>query len=170
MKNAIASKKVKYKDYADYLKSDKWKQVKADYAAMNEHKNCVLCDGDKSLQHHHWTYPNDWYNDSFNNLIKVCKKCHDLIHSDDQVQYLSILDFMSDMISIIRSNEHENGIVIGQDDVLRPALQVLDVVETKNITNKEAQSVYRFQSGDKLSQPIRLMPLSHWDYVINGKK
>ena len=33
--------KKKYKDYADYLKSDKWKQVKEDYAE-NNNMNIVL--------------------------------------------------------------------------------------------------------------------------------
>jgi 5-methylcytosine-specific restriction endonuclease McrA len=74
-----------YKNYADYLKSDKWKQVKEDYAKNEKVDNCICCnitfDSDIKPQHHHFRYPKDWNDDSWENLIVLCEGCHNLAHS-----------------------------------------------------------------------------------------
>ena len=86
--------KKKYKDYADYLKSDKWKQVKADYAEYNQVKECLICTDDEAFYHfHHWNYPNDWNNDSHENLLFVCETCHKDLHSN-------FFDHGNDIISL----------------------------------------------------------------------
>lgn len=74
---------MKYKDYNDYLLSDKWQKVKDDF---NEFSNkagdvCFLCYSKGSLQLHHWRYPKNWNNDSYKNLIPLCKNCHKVSHS-----------------------------------------------------------------------------------------
>jgi len=78
-------KKVQYQDYADYLKSPKWKQVKADYRD-NEETDCCMCcmvefEEDIKPNYHHFRYAKDWNNDTWENLIIICETCHDLAHS-----------------------------------------------------------------------------------------
>lgn len=159
--------KKKYKDYADYLKSDKWKQVKEDYADNNDHLYCALCGGDEKLQHHHFSYPKDWNDDSHLNIIKICGGCHDIAHQEDHKNE-TLIDFISEMSPLLSSNSHENGIVIGQDDVLARALQVADVVCVRNLTNKKDRTTYRFKANDTVSQNCNFIPLSTWGNVTNG--
>jgi len=77
--------KVKYKDYADYLKSDKWKQVKQDYYKNEQISTCLRCSTDLKQKgvkshHHHFNYPSDWNDDTWENLIIVCEECHNELH------------------------------------------------------------------------------------------
>lgn len=104
--------KIQYKErfdsYDDYLKSDKWKYVKKEF--NDKH----LISGDKDicevtgryseeLHHHHFRYPKDWNDDSPENIVKIDKDIHDIIHDDglhvdpsnfdktDRFKYLSYL-------------------------------------------------------------------------------
>ncbi len=99
---------MKYKDYNDYLLSDKWQQVKKDFREkVYCDDSCFLCyySGDK-FQCHHWRYEKDWNNDRPENLILLCEECHKTVHSiefdkmmhnsyfygpDELVRYLSHL-------------------------------------------------------------------------------
>ena len=78
--------RVQYKDYAAYLKSPKWKQVKEDYKKNESIDNCLCCesnflDSDLTINFHHFKYSKDWNNDTWENLIIVCSKCHNHLHS-----------------------------------------------------------------------------------------
>jgi len=161
--------KKRYKDYADYLKSPKWEQVKSDYILNNYHEDCALCGSLESLQHHHWKYPKDWNDDCHTNLIRVCGLCHSSLHDGDKKEYVSLIDFMSDVIYSIRCSEQEMGIVIGQDDVLKHVLQVVDVIQVKSLTSDRREE-YRFESNKGTSTKCNLMPLGRWGAVTSGKK
>ncbi len=76
------SKRRTYKDYADYLKSPKWRQVKKDYKKNMPLDICFFCISENNLQHHHWNYDKDWNDDKWENLILVCNNCHTIIHED----------------------------------------------------------------------------------------
>ena len=80
------TKKVQYKDYADYLKSPKWKQVKQDYRDNESTQGCLLCshhfDNDTVPHYHHFKYPRNWNDDTWENLIILCNKCHEFAHSN----------------------------------------------------------------------------------------
>jgi len=161
--------KKKYKDYADYLKSDKWKQVKEDYAENNKHKYCALCGADEELQHHHFKYPSDWNDDSHLNIIKICGECHEIAHVEEHKNE-TLVDFIADMSPLISSNNHENGIICGQDDVLSKILSVdlVDVVKIKSLTDKNKRPAYRIKIGGELTETCNFYPLSIWGSVING--
>tara|TARA_R110002020_G_scaffold167532_2_gene355876 strand:+ start:625 stop:1248 length:624 start_codon:yes stop_codon:yes gene_type:complete len=76
----------KWDSYDDYLESDEWKETKADYHLFSEIASdvCFLCYEKRNLQLHHWRYPKNWINDSYNNLMQVCGDCHETIHSIDR--------------------------------------------------------------------------------------
>jgi len=67
--------------YGDYLKSKEWKQIKKEYKDLYSTSVCSICSTEgETLNHHHWTYPKDWNDDSPDNLILVCEDCHKNIH------------------------------------------------------------------------------------------
>jgi len=86
------SVRVKYKDYADYLKSNKWKDVKeAWYKNNTDHENCRISlthIDDEDMVLHHWRYPKDWNDDSHENLILVSVDMHEWIHSNFHDEHL----------------------------------------------------------------------------------
>tara|TARA_R110002020_G_scaffold327132_1_gene543028 strand:+ start:310 stop:798 length:489 start_codon:yes stop_codon:yes gene_type:complete len=161
--------KKKYKDYADYLKSDKWKQVKSDYAENNNHLYCALCGSDSELQHHHFNYPKDWNDDSHLNIIKICGECHDIAHQEEH-ENETLIDFISDMSPLLSGNNHDNGIVIGQDDVLSKilAMGMVDVVRFNVLTDKNSRAEYRIKIDKGLTDPCNFIPLSIWGDITNG--
>jgi len=76
--------KKNFKSYKDYLKSDKWDQVKCDYEQNEQVEECLCCgvhlDETSKKNFHHFKYPKDWNNDTWENLIVVCQNCHSEIH------------------------------------------------------------------------------------------
>lgn len=157
----------KYKNYADYLKSDKWKSVKTDYNNINSHHECALCGSDEKLQHHHFNYPSDWNDDSHNNIIRLCEECHETAHEIEHKD-MTLIDFIAEMSPTVSQISHERGIVCGQDDVLIRALQVIEVIEERNLTNKNERPTYRFKTNMSISQPCNFLPLSLWEKITNG--
>lgn len=74
---------MRFKNYTDYLLSDKWQQVKDDYKKLSDHGSeiCFFCYSRDRIQLHHWRYPKDWNNDSYKNVIALCSDCHQTAHS-----------------------------------------------------------------------------------------
>ena len=69
-----------FEDYAAYLKSDHWKQFKAEYY-KNHKKECFHCREKNNLNLHHLRYEN--LGSEFGNekdLIPLCRKCHKEVH------------------------------------------------------------------------------------------
>jgi len=65
-------------NYKEYLKSEEWKQLRK--KAYTRSKGfCELC-GKKAENIHHICYPKHYSNDSLNNLLAVCERCHKLLH------------------------------------------------------------------------------------------
>lgn len=95
--------KVQYKDYAEYLKSEKWKQVKKDYAENEQTEYCLCCSEffnmSVKINFHHFRYENDWNNDNWENLIVVCDDCHTKIHKNiDHEEYISLRGYLTKLV------------------------------------------------------------------------
>ena len=66
-------------EYSEYLKSNKWKRLRA--RAIKRAKNkCQLCFDDKNLQVHHRTYQR-LFNESLVDLTVLCERCHKHFHN-----------------------------------------------------------------------------------------
>ncbi len=79
-----------FKDYSEYLLSDKWQKITDDYKEFSDKgtEGCFLCYSKERIQLHHWRYPKDWNNDSYKNVIPLCQECHETAHS---IQYNKML-------------------------------------------------------------------------------
>jgi len=118
------AKKVQYKDYAEYLDSPKWEQVKQDYYENEQVDDCLCCGSNMvecDLIHnfHHFRYPKDWNNDSWENLIIVCETCHETLHitHDHDSQPKSLRTYILDLLYTSREI-HEVGLMdVGQADL-----------------------------------------------------
>lgn len=64
--------------YRKYLKSDEWAQLKIDLFELRGY-SCEKCPNKKRLDVHHLTYENI-YNEEPEDLIILCKKCHNKAH------------------------------------------------------------------------------------------
>lgn len=69
-------------DYAKFLESDFW--IKLSLACRARAKFiCYRCGkraGKKHCQAHHVRYPDDWYQTTLDDLICLCRKCHEREH------------------------------------------------------------------------------------------
>lgn len=68
-------------DYSDFLRTPYWKAI-ALYVKERDGKRCSICGATKTLQVHHLTYNN--HGDELHHiedLICVCEKCHEKLHS-----------------------------------------------------------------------------------------
>lgn len=66
-------------EYREYLKSDSWAKLR-DLVRKRANYKCELC-GYQLFDVHHIKYPKNGYeNDSIENLVGVCRRCHDILH------------------------------------------------------------------------------------------
>ncbi len=70
------------KAYAEYLNSDKWKEKRAERLKIDGYR-CRLCGTGKNLVIHHVTYVRFGNEDVIQDLITLCKKCHNRVHQND---------------------------------------------------------------------------------------
>ena len=113
----------KFKDYQDYLSSNEWKSVKEDYDKNEQSSVCLCCgaefDEDFKPNYHHFKYPKDWNDDSWENLIIVCNSCHGLIHkyiehdSDD----ISLRTYLSDLNHVIKEVGASDAIMLEHESI-----------------------------------------------------
>jgi hypothetical protein len=77
--------------YSEYLKSPSWKKLRK-LAYQRSNHSCDFC-GNEAVAVHHVKYPKKYNEDCLDNLIVVCKKCHELTHglreSDKKNIYLA---------------------------------------------------------------------------------
>ena len=66
--------------YAEYLKTDTWKTIRAQRLAM-DNEECVLC-GEKAKNVHHRRYPKKWGTETVKDLVSLCDKCHGKHHNE----------------------------------------------------------------------------------------
>lgn len=64
--------------YSEYIKSKKWKELRRKAYKRSSNK-CEFCEK-KAYAVHHVKYPKRFEEDNLDNLIVVCKKCHELNH------------------------------------------------------------------------------------------
>jgi len=65
--------------YKEYLTSDAWK-AKRKAVLIRDGLRCQLCGHDKNLHVHHITYERIYLED-LEDLITVCQRCHENVHS-----------------------------------------------------------------------------------------
>lgn len=67
--------------YIDYLKSPEWQRKRAERLRMDGYK-CARCGFPRALTVHHINYNNIYHEDVANDLITLCKKCHEKIEDE----------------------------------------------------------------------------------------
>lgn len=80
--------------YNDYLQSDRWKRLR-EQAIVRARGKCEFC-GEKAQAVHHVKYPKNLSNDSLDNLVVVCKKCHETSHGKREIQNVNIENVQPD--------------------------------------------------------------------------
>lgn len=65
--------------YHEYLHSEKWQSIKERVLARDKNR-CRVCNSGKDVQVHHRSYSRAFGNESLNDLITLCNKCHYLFH------------------------------------------------------------------------------------------
>ena len=85
-------------EYYKYLKSDEWKLLRA--TALDRSDGfCQFC-GQPATQVHHVKYPKKYGDENPDNLIPVCKKCHEVSHGiqeKDEMSNLKNAEIMKDI-------------------------------------------------------------------------
>lgn len=76
-----AKKKKDFVPYQDYIKSSDWKKQSKRRMAIDDFK-CQRCGTAKNLVVHHITYDR-LGNEKMEDLITLCRKCHEEIHKND---------------------------------------------------------------------------------------
>lgn len=71
-------------DYAAYLRSDHWADVKRRYRASKLPQHCVICKSDGPVEFHHRTYRRITQ-ERLQDLVPLCRECHQWAH--DYVNY-----------------------------------------------------------------------------------
>ena len=67
--------------YEQYLLSNDW-LIRKNMALAFYNNKCALCNSLNYLNVHHRTY-NNIYNETLNDLIVLCNKCHSMFHGKD---------------------------------------------------------------------------------------
>ena len=65
--------------YADYLKSDHWRALKAEKASKRP-KRCALCRSATRVDCHHVLYRR-WFDVQTSDVRWLCRECHGLVHA-----------------------------------------------------------------------------------------
>ena len=81
-------------DYNLYIKSEQWKEKREDRKFLDGLK-CRFCGSAKNLQVHHITYENV-PNEDMDDLITLCKSCHEKLHLVDiqrKKSFFSLADY-----------------------------------------------------------------------------
>jgi len=118
--------------YQEYLKSEKWKNIKQ-LVLKRDRFTCQGCLTEtKNLQAHHLTYERV-YNEMCFDLITLCRKCHCNIHDMDSVD---------DYLEKYKVNKNETvyrygkSIIVGYKnelgDLLMDFMHLLDTQKIKN--------------------------------------
>lgn len=76
----VKDRKVNYRDYNKYIKSSSWLRIR-DIVLFRDNGKCAVCGSTNNLHIHHKTY-NNLFNEEkhLDELITLCRKCHDNIH------------------------------------------------------------------------------------------
>ncbi len=83
--------KKKYVKYVDYLTSNDWKIIRGNIIKRDNYK-CRICSNEENLRVHHLTYQNI-FNEKDDDLITLCKECHEKEHIKIEITGLSIEEY-----------------------------------------------------------------------------
>lgn len=160
--------KKRYKNYQEYLESDEWTNLKEEYKKVFNSCSCNVCGmpddlHDEVFNYHHFRYPKDWNNDSIDNLLYVCKKCHDWIHDHEAIEHGSndtnLREYLQLVISLhyiesFSENDfayelyHLSECFLEFDLIFRNTIPYAILVDGKMIAHRElSQAVYRRQKA-----------------------
>jgi len=78
------------KKFGKYILSKRWKILRKKVLSRDNH-NCQFCNSKKNLIVHHITY-NNLYNETLDDLITICSKCHMKFHRENKMD--NIPDFV----------------------------------------------------------------------------
>ena len=79
--------KLGFNSYADYLKSDSWKEIK-DKVFLYHGRKCFFCGWDGMLVVHHIRYTRKAFSGFVRDLIPLCHPCHEKINAlQDSIGY-----------------------------------------------------------------------------------
>lgn len=71
-------------DYADYLKTPEWKDIRGEVLRRARYR-CQICNSDYGLHVHHRTYENRGDED-LSDLTALCSDCHRIYHQAGKVK------------------------------------------------------------------------------------
>lgn len=81
-----------FEDYAAYMASHEWADVKRRYRASLRPQDCGLCGTDEDLQIHHLTYERVG-EEELADLVALCQPCHSMLHVLERRGDIQGLDF-----------------------------------------------------------------------------
>ena len=67
-----------HNNYHDYLKSQEWQEKRSERLLIDQYK-CQRCGSPMHLNVHHLNYDSVGNEDVYNDLITLCKYCHQII-------------------------------------------------------------------------------------------
>jgi hypothetical protein len=68
-------------EYGEYLKSEQWQKLRSKRLNIDNYQ-CQICGRGDDLQVHHITYANIEHEDIYNDLITLCRRCHEDIEAE----------------------------------------------------------------------------------------
>ena len=85
-------RKLGFENYAAYMTSPEWAEVKRRYRASLRPQNCGLCDTSEDLHLHHLTYERVGQ-EELADLVALCAPCHRMLHALERRGDIEGLDF-----------------------------------------------------------------------------
>jgi 5-methylcytosine-specific restriction endonuclease McrA len=70
-------------EYAKYLRSDKWKEIRQKVFDLDGNR-CCLCGSMENLRPHHRKYPKVLGEEPLNDLLTLCNTCHFKFHQQQK--------------------------------------------------------------------------------------
>lgn len=120
-----------WKNYQEYLKSPEWAIIKAE-VKKRDSSTCQLCADEENIHCHHWRYPKDWNDDSLDNVLVVCEKCHTRAHiwlDFDDNNYESKYEFIAEFLQTFVQEFSYDGLLLTFAEVVYESkLKVVKVV------------------------------------------
>ncbi|PYZ94924.1 hypothetical protein CR194_05215 [Salipaludibacillus keqinensis] len=92
MREIICSTGEVVDDYDDYLKTRHWRRFKEKYAKKYV-KQCTWCDEKENIHLHHMTYER-LGNETFKDVIHLCRACHSKVHKLENEDTNSLGEFV----------------------------------------------------------------------------
>lgn len=163
----MATKK-KYKNYKEYLKSDKWSQIKADYAEAEQTEECLICnacvvDEQVAFHYHHWNYPTDWNDDTHENLLFICEPCHTYLHVN--FEHGSNITTLKNYLKLAYADHVDAKILEYQDIEAQQLGSILAKLDTEVVSNREGKPI-----RVNVKEPVSIYDVLLSKHVLNIQK